>query len=223
MRNVKGRDVVTKLVDFQRTGRGFDGVWADIGPIVDDFARRALRKKGVAMRGGDDEHAVGDVVNATVVRLMGLAEPDAGGRFDPVKAAKPGLSGLRGWLWRVVERQALDWARVFRGGRGMKISCESNFDLNDLGDDGPWSLLDRRAAKVERADLLPILESCIARLEDPFHRDIVRLKLHEELSLRDTADRLRVPVTRVQRQMCRALAIMRSMLDDGGLDGWLAA
>ena len=223
-KNEKKHDAVKKLVRFQRTGKGFDGVWAEIGPIVDDFARLALRKTGVTSAAGDFDHAVGDVVNETVLKLMSLAEPGAGGRFNPAKATQPGLSGLRGWLWRVVERQAANWGRTYRGRRGPRIVCESCLDLNDLVDDGATSFLDRQVAKVERPDLLPILEACIARLDDPFQRDIVRLKLHEELSLRDTAERLGVSVTRVQRQMCRALALLRGMLDDGGLDGtWLAA
>ncbi|MFM7107503.1 MAG: hypothetical protein ACKOZU_02685 [Planctomycetaceae bacterium] len=49
-------------------------------------------------------------------------------------------------------------------------------------------------------------------------------KVDEESSLRDTAARLGVPATRVQRQLCRAPARIRDMLDEGGLDGaWLAA
>ena len=51
-------------------------------------------KNGVRATWGDDESAVDDVVNQTAERLMELALPDAGGRFDPVKA-QPGISGRR--------------------------------------------------------------------------------------------------------------------------------
>lgn len=222
---MRHHDAVTRLVEFQRTGSGFDWVWVEIAPIVGAFARQALRKKGIRTASGDDDHAVDDVVNQTAVRLLGLSDPSAGGRFDPAKATTTGLSGLRGWLWRVVDRQAADWARDFRGGRGTKILSERTLDLNELPDsDDASSLLDRQVAKVVRPDLLPILEACIARLEDPFQRQIVRLKLHDGLSLRETADALDVAVSRVQRQLCSAYAKLREMLDDGGLDGtWLAA
>lgn len=209
---------VARLVAFQKTGSGFDGVWNDIGPIVDEFARRSLRKLGIRARNGDDDWAVNDVVQQTVACLMALSAPNARGRFDPAKA-KPGISGLRGWLWRVVFNQSVDWCRTSRGGRGFKIFVESEFDCNDLpSGDEPSSLLDRQPAKIERPDLLPILERCIAKLPDPFLQTLVRLKLHGGHSERQTAKVLGVPVSRVHRRLQHAYALLRSMIDDD-LDG----
>jgi RNA polymerase sigma factor (sigma-70 family) len=220
----KSGSAVAKLVAYQSTGEGFDDVWAEIAPIVDDFARRSLRKLGVTAWNGDDDWAVGDVVSQTAERLLGLAAPDAGGRFDPAKA-QPGLSGLRGWLWRVVRNQSVEWSRMYRGGRGVKILVESGFDLNDPpSGDEPSSLLDRQVAKLERPDLLPILESCIDQLPDALMRQVVRLKLHEEHSERQTASVLGVSVSRVHRRLQEAYALLRPMLEERGFDaGWMAA
>jgi len=215
---------VAALVAFQKTGTGFDQVWAEIHGIVDEFARRALVRNGVRAKWGDDESAVDDVVHQTAERLMELAFPDAGGRFDPAKA-QPGISGLRGWLWRVVERQAVDWIRLYRGGRGVTITLDGGVAWNALSDDGALdSLIDRQVAKFRRPDLLPILVACIDELHDPFQRRILRLKLDEGLSLRDTAERLSVAVSRVQRQLVAAYGLLREGLERRGFDdGWLAA
>ena len=218
------KNVVDLLVRFQENEKGFEEVWAEIGPIVGEFARRSLRNLGVRRPGGDDDWAVDDVVNQTAVRLMGLAKPGAGGRFNPARA-KPGLSGVRGWLWRVVESQCVDWHRSFRGGRGVKILPASDLDWNELpsGDEG-GSIVDRKVAKVERADLFPILESCINRLPEPFMREVVRLKLHKESSERETAKALKVSVSRVHRTLQDAYGYLRLMLQERGVDvSWLAA
>jgi len=214
---------VAALVAFQKTGTGFDGVWSEIHGIVDEFARRALMRNGVKAAWGDDESAVDDVVNQTAERLLELALPDAGGRFDPAKA-QPGISGLRGWLWRVVERQAVDWIRLYRGGRGVKITT-SGVAWNALSDNDPVeSQIDRQVAKFRRPDLLPIMLECIDEIRDSFQRRILRLKLDEDLSLRDTAKRLSVSVSRVQRQLVVAYGLLRKGLERRGFDDdWLAA
>ena len=217
-------NVVDSLVRFQESGQGFEEVWAEIGPIVAEFARRCLRKLGVQRPDGNDDWAADDVVSQTAVRLMGLAAPNAGGRFNPAKA-QPGLSGLRGWLWRVVESQSVEWTRLYRGGRGIKIQPVSALEWNDLpsGDEG-GSIIDRKVAKVERADLFPILESCINQLPEPFMREVVRLKLHDEYSERETAKALKVSVSRVHRTLQDAYGYLRPMLEERGVDvSWLAA
>ena len=217
-------NVVVLLVRFQETQKGFDEVWAEIGTIVRDFARLSLRKLGVRRASGDDDWAVDDVVSQTVLRLMGLATPGAKGRFDP-KKAQPGLSGVRAWLWRVVRNESVKWNRDFRGGRGVKIVPASGLDWNELpsGEEGS-SIVDRKVAKVERADLLPILEACIDQLPEPFLQQVARLKLQEECSERETARALGVSVSRVHRGLRKAYGYLRPMLEERGVDGsWLAA
>jgi RNA polymerase sigma factor (sigma-70 family) len=218
-----GDDAVARFVRFQQTGRGFDGVWADIGPIVADFARRNLQTLGV--RRGVARNAVDDVVNSTATRLLRLAEPQAGGQFDPARLSKPGLSGLRGWLWRVVERQAADWKRKEYGGRGMKIVPESGLEWNELSetDDGA-SILKRQVAKLQRADLLPVLHQCINQLADPDLRKVVRLRLDEALSQRDIAERVGTSAPTIHRRLQDAYELLRPLLEDRGIDAaWLAA
>jgi RNA polymerase sigma factor (sigma-70 family) len=230
MKSKQFNPVVARFVDFQETGAGFEGVWADVGPIVEEFARRTLRKNGVKTPFGDDGWAVDDVVNQTAARLMDLAAPGAAGRFDPARASKPGLSGLRGWLSRIVERQAVDWTRNYRGGRkaagvrSAKILTESSLVLNRVVGVDDGSLLKRQVAKPRRPDLLPMLDECIRQLPDAFLRTVIQLKLHEGLSERQTAKRLRVPVPRVHRGLHRAYAMLRPLLEDRGVDAdWLTA
>lgn len=228
-KNDKQHETVTKLVHFQNTGRGFDCFWADVEGIVADFARSALLstllKGGVKSAFADVDEGLGDVVNNTFLRLHGLGSPGAGGRFDPSRASQPGLSGLRGWLWTVVNSQAVNWVRDCRGGRGPKITCESGIDWNPLADDdGPSSLLDRQVAKLVRADLRPILEECIATLPDPLMRELASLKLDEELSVRSSARRLDLTDSKVQRSLTNAYALLRPLLEGRGIDAsWLAA
>lgn len=223
-RDAAGRDTVETWLRFQETGQGFEGAWQAIGTMIEEFAGRSLARLGVLDFQGVDPWAVGDVVGETSGKLLQLGRPGARGRFDPARA-KPGLSGLRGWLCRIVERQAVDWVREYRYGRSVRIVPETDLVWNAMpGCDEPASFLDRVPAKFHRPDLLPILEACVERLPDPFQQQIVRLKLRDELSLRETAGKLRVPVTRVQRQLCKAFALMRRMLELDGIDeAWLLA
>lgn len=220
---------VRKLLEFQQTGSGFDGFWADVHDIVTDFARKSLRKTllkgGVRSAFGDVEEASGDVVGETCATLRGLSKPGAKGRFDPTRCTQTGLSGLRGWLYRIVANEAVDWVRDNRGGRGVKITCESGLDWNELSsDDDSSAFLDRLVAKVVRADLRPVLEACIAELPDPLMRELVTLKLDEELSVRKSAVRLDLADAMVQRRLTTAYALLRPMLEARGVDaGWIAA
>lgn len=218
-----GDDVVGKLVHFQRTGAGFDDVWTDVQPIIAEFARRNLRKRGVRFHAIDD--AVDDVVNSTAERLMRLALPDAGGRFDPARVAKPGMSGVRGWLWRVVQRQAANWSRDERGSRGVKISRVSDLEWNEPPtSDDESSILKRLVAKLERADLLPILHECIDQLTDPAQRRLLRMGLDEGFSQRRIGERLGKSATTIHRRLQEAYALLRPMLEDRGIDAdWLTA
>lgn len=212
---VGGDDVVGKLVSFQETGEGFDGLWIDLHPIVAEFSRRNLRKLGVRLGARNDEGPVAEVVNETFITLCRLSNPAAGGRFDPAKTT-PGLSGLRGWLWRVVRSQASNWGRASRGGRSLK----TRKSIKVL----PARCLEREEARARRPDLLPILEACISRVADPGLQEVVRLKLDEELSERLSAKRLHASVTMVHRRLQKAYALIRPMLEEHGVDGsWLAA
>ena len=217
--------VVETFLKFQKTGDDFEGAWADLGPIVEQFAQQNLRKLGVYAAFSVDTWAVDDVVSVTKVKLLGLARPKAKGRFAPSKTRQRGLSGLRGWLSRIVRNEAVNWTRIYRDGRGVKITPESSFECNDLpGHEDGTSILKRQEAKVQRADLLPILEECIDKLTDPLQRTVIRLKLHESMSERDTARKLGTNTSLVHRRLHEAYALLRPMLEERGVDmGWLAA
>jgi RNA polymerase sigma factor (sigma-70 family) len=220
-------DTVAKFLIFQQTGLGFDELWGDLQPIVAEFSRRTLRKLGVRVRTGDG--AVGDVESQTVVRLLNLSAAGARGRFDPLKASRPGISGFRGWLWRVVANEAATWARNERGSRRIVITPESGLgapsEWNEpaTAGDGP-SILKRQVAKLVRPDPLPILEECINQFEDPDHREVVRLQLDEGLSQRQMAERLKTSPTTVFHRLHAAYKHLRPLLEDRGIDeSWLAA
>lgn len=227
-------DVVREFVRYQQTGDDFDSAWTGIERIVRAFAASHLLKLGVIRcsrstararpkhgRGAfaGDESAIDDVVHDTALVLMALADANAKGKFDASKAA-PGISGLRGWLWRVVESQAVNWVRDTFGRRGLAVKTESSLTRQYHGHRGePGGFFDQLAAKPERRDLLPILEACIVLLPDAFHGDIVFRKLHDELSIRQTAKVLMVPTSRVQRHLIRALAVLKHLVERHGIDG----
>jgi RNA polymerase sigma factor (sigma-70 family) len=218
---MKNNDVAKKLVAFQKTGRGFDSLWDEIGGDVREFARRSLRKLGVKAGFGDDEWAVDDVVGQTTHKLLALAAPRAGGRFKPAKAKN---AGVRGWLCRIVRNEAVNWTRKFRADRSVNIVSESSLDWNDSSGDGAESVLKQVMAKINRPDLLPIMEECIGLLPDPLHRQLVNLKLFDELPIRDTADKVGLSPATVQRRLKDAYDLLRPLLAARGIDeSWLAA
>lgn len=228
-----GNDVVREFVRYQQTGHDFASAWAGIEPIVTKFAVYQLRKMGITRpcrgRGRDrhkagrsvfgvDDSAIEDVVQDTALVLMALAGADAKGKFDCGKAA-PGISGLRGWLWRVVESQAVNWVRDHRGRRGVSVKPESSLSRHHSCDRGePTGFFDQLEAKPERPDLLPILEACIVLLPDVFHGQIAVHKLHNELSIRQTARAMLVSPSKVQRQLVHALAALKNLVEGHGID-----
>lgn len=212
-------EIVEKFLRFQATGMGFDLAWAGVGPIVEECARVALKKLRVKVWTGYGEWAVDDVGSMTKLRLLELGQPGANGRFDPAKTKAVGLSGFKGWLWRVVYRQAVDWARDNRNVGEKKLYLESDLELNDPSGDGePESILKQTPARIERAELLPILEEVIGKLTDPLMREAVTLKLREGLSQQETADRLGVSDTTIQRRLKAAYDILRPLLEARGID-----
>jgi len=225
-----GRDVplnglVAEFVEFQNTGKGFDRVWVGIGPIVEQFAGQCLAKLGVLNRYEVDPWAKDDVVSETALKLRKLGQPAAKGRFDASRA-QPGISGLKGWLYAVVNSQAVNWVRDHRGGRSVKVTFESDkgqiSNVLSSGDE-PKAFFDRVAAKMERPDLLPLLNEVIKKLPEDLAR-LVRLRLDEGLSHRQTAPVVGISAPVVGRRLNEAYALLRGWLEEAGFDeAWLAA
>lgn len=223
MHGQDGDDLVTQFVEFQRTGKGFGDLWPGLEPLVKDFARRKLRALGVWVRAGDG--AVGDVTGQTVERLLRLSAEGARGRFDPLKASKPGLSGFRGWLYRVVANQAATWARNERGGRRVRIIPESALgtagEWNDLpGDDDRASILKNAVAKVhvDDSELVGIMNECLAELPQERYRTVLRLHNWEGLPERAIARQLGTSVSDVHRTLVKARTLLEGSLRRRGID-----
>lgn len=213
--------LVDDLVRFQQSGKHFEKMWPKFQPVVLELATQTLRKRGVPY----DQWAVDDVVSQTKLRLLKLGSVGAGGRFDPAKTKQTGFSGLRAWLYKVVDSQSVNWARQFRHGRkGTKVASFTDLEFNSLSADGEGkSIVDRTLAKPERRDLLPVLRECINRLTDPFEREVALLKL-ESMSVRKSAARLGVSAKRVHTALHSAYTKLRPMLVDLGIDvEWLPA
>jgi RNA polymerase sigma factor (sigma-70 family) len=209
---------IDRLVAFQETNCGFEGVWEEIRPIVRDNAKKALRKYRALAPYGVDAWALDDVEQQVAVKLMKLGVPGATGRFDPARA-KPGLSGLTGWLWKVVAGESLHWKKKYHCGAGRKVVAMTNLEFNGPADAGDGSSFEKiLEAKMSRPDLLPILEECIARLPDEFMREVASLKLSEGLSLRKTATRLGVSTARVQRTLTAAYEELWPLVIARGVD-----
>ena len=216
-------DIVNQFLEFQHTGEGFDRAWEGLEPIVTKFAGQTLAKLGVLNGYEVDPWAKDDVVSETVVKLKQLGEPGATGRFDPARA-QPGISGLKGWLWRVVESHAVNWVRDHRCARSLKITTESDLVCNVLpsGDESK-SFFDRLVAKIDRPDFLPLLDACIDRLPKNLAR-LVRLRLDEGLSHRDTEKVTGISAPVVGRKLKEAYGMLRGWLEEAGFDeAWLAA
>jgi len=217
--------IVEMFLRFQATGEGFDLAWEGVGPIVEECARLALKKLHVKVWSANGAWALDDVGSQTKVRLLELGQPGAAGRFDPARTKAPGVSGLKGWLYRVVYRQAVDWARENCNVGDKKLFLEGDIEWNDPSTTGEQeSILKRAPARIERAALLPILDEAIGHLTDPLMREAVTLKLHEGLSEAATGRRLGVSDTTIHRRLHDAYAILRPLLLARGVDeSWLAA
>lgn len=217
--------IVERFLRFQSTGATFDLAWEGVKPIVLDSARKALKKLRIKVWTAYGEWAIDDVASMSKLRLLELGQPGAGGRFDPAKTKSPGISGFKGWLWKVVYSQAVDWARDNRNVGERKLFLEGDLACNDPSGDGESeSFLKQVPAKIERAALLPLLDEVIGQLEDPLMREAVRLKLHEDLSHEETGKRLGVSDTTIQRRLKAAYAILGPLLEERGFhEGWLAA
>jgi len=216
-------DVAEQFMQFQRTGdlSIYERVWTEIHPLVRDFARRRLQKLGVR---ADDSWAQDDVVSQTNLKLLGLAAPDAGGRFDLSKTRHTGISALRGWLYAIVANEAVSWTRQYRSGRSVKILPEAALAMNTAAEEGDESILKSHPAKTARADLLPILEECIGMIPDPLEREVVTLKLNHEMSIAETATHLGISASKVRRRLQAAYAVLRPLLEARDVDlAWLAA
>jgi DNA-directed RNA polymerase specialized sigma24 family protein len=84
----------------------------------------------------------------------------------------------------------------------VKTVPERDVEWSEMSviDDGS-SITKQVVAKIARPDLLPILHACINQLPDPEVRQVIRLRLDEDLSQREIAERMTMAAATVHRRL----------------------
>ncbi|MFM8284167.1 MAG: RNA polymerase sigma factor [Planctomycetaceae bacterium] len=216
-------DRIERLLKFQATGIGFDALWVELEPLVTSLAAASLGKR---RRSGQVVNVVADdIANRVGLALSRLAEPQrCNARFDPTKTRQPGLTGLRAWLSRIVANAVVDAVqpRRRRRKRGPGTRHPSPPELVggaawvtilatvEAGGDDP--------TRLTMAELEPIVAECLRRIPVARQRRVVALKLHDGLSLRQTATLLGVPVCRVMGDLDAGMTTLRRLLVERGVE-----
>jgi RNA polymerase sigma-70 factor (ECF subfamily) len=110
-------------------------------------------------------------------------------------------TNLRGWLRRVIQRQAINAQVSERARRDRESFAGSHGAVAP----GPMEQLDQRALREDLLDAIRAL--------DPLYRDVVLLRYYEELSLPEIARRARLPEETVRTRLRRALEKLRAWFD----------
>lgn len=215
------KETVEAMVWFQRTGEGFDGVWVDIAPVIDEAVRSGLRKHLVmGPERQDDEAAVADVTQEVAFKLLRLGGKQRDGKkvgYDP-SHGHGGVSGFKGWLTTIARNECASYCRLYRGSRGGAKSIPlSQLELNGSLDSAAVIKPSVLKCHVELAELQDIVNDCVDSLPDEL-RGIVRLKMAENLSVRDIEKRLGIHVSTVQRRLTKAKELLTTALAKRGVD-----
>lgn len=213
------------VLDFQRTGRGFDPMWARIRPTVDDMLRQGLRKRSVkGHRGGDDENAVADTAQRVETQLWEVASKKPGAWFDPGRKADS-VEALRCWLSGFCRLAVANYCRQWRGaGRKRKVLAESDLPLNDTIESSEYSSILKSAVSkidpgidLEYQELTEIVNECVSSLDDELGT-LIRLNHWDDLSEREIAARIGMSVTTVHRRLEKAERLLEKALAARGID-----
>lgn len=166
-----------------------------LGRLVDLYAARVY---GLLVRLTGDRDAAEDLLQETflrVCRMIGEYQHD--NRFES-------------WLMRIAANLARDRARQRRR-RGVT----SPLDDDEVGQHGELSPppLPRPDEVLEAAEAGDRLEAALARLSDP-EREILVLRHYADLSFREIADLLGVPLGTALARAHRALGRLRVLMQD---------
>jgi len=207
---------------FQRTGKGFEGLWEEIQPHIEHTVRKRLRTRLVkSASGGDDEAAVADVTQQVAVRLLSLPGRRRGW-FDESKGQQ-GVNGLKGWLYRIAANEVAEYCEAWHGARpGRKVIATSGLTYNDRQEAD--AILKSAVAKVEvdRTELCRIVNEVVERLEDEGLQQLVRLRLAGWPAERKLAERLGQSVSMIHRRLHEAYDLLRDLLAERGVDAdWI--
>jgi RNA polymerase sigma-70 factor (ECF subfamily) len=146
---------------------------------------------------GDREQAR-DVAQDSVMRFFATL-----GRIDPERPLAP-------WLLRIVRNRVIDLRRRERSRGGTPQSADTTDGLDEPRDATPGP-----AERSERRELRRVVWSCLARLESS-HREILVLRDYQDLSYRDIAEVLDVPIGTVMSRLHTARRKLRDAVLESG-------
>jgi RNA polymerase sigma-70 factor, ECF subfamily len=145
-----------------------------------------------------DRDLARDVAQDALVRLFATL-----GRVDPERPLAP-------WLLRIVRNRVIDLHRRERGrsgGGSWGLRAGPSLDDADRalepadGEPGPLE-------RSERSELQRLMWSCLGRL-DPAHREILALRDYQDLSYREIAEVLDIPLGTVMSRLHAARQKLR--------------
>jgi RNA polymerase sigma-70 factor (ECF subfamily) len=147
---------------------------------------------------GDREQAR-DVAQDAVMRFFATL-----GRIDPDRPVAP-------WLLRIVRNRVIDLRRREHS-RGVAMHSTSGpaVEVDEPRDGSPGP-----AERSERRELRRLVWTCLARLE-PSHREILVLRDYQDLSYRDIAEVLDVPIGTVMSRLHTARRKLREAVLESG-------
>lgn len=208
-------NLVELLVVFQSTGAGFDRLWEVIGPLVGRLAVNRLRRHLVFDRPGRvDQTAIEEVRQQVGLKLLRLASPEQGGRFD-LERSVGGVAGVSRWLFGIVSNEVADYCRTWRNGRSkLKTAALTAADLNTLA--GPADVAKSTLPKGSGVDVAGILNHCIDRLPAELAAP-VRLRLLG-FTDRNAGKELGCSGSTVNKRIAKAMKMLRPMLEAEGID-----
>lgn len=143
-----------------------------------------------------DTDSARDVAQDSVLRFF-----EHLGRFDPDRPIEP-------WLYQIVRNRARDVARRERVRQAVSLDVWL--------DQGRIVATDNKAdpfVEVERVEQQRRIWHAVSRLSEP-HREIFVLKDHHDLSYREIADVLSIPLGTVMSRLHAARKNLRTLLDD---------
>lgn len=170
---------------------------AALGELVELYSPRVF---GLLYRLTGVRDVAEDLLQETFLRLVRTIERyEHAGKFEA-------------WLFRIAANLARDRARKL-GRRGATSSLDGGWDTQEprgsepaTSDDGPSMQLMRNEAGTR-------LAACLEQLSDA-EREIILLRHYSELSFREIADLLGVPLGTALARAHRALKRLRGLLRD---------
>ena len=165
----------------------------------EDLARRSgAAAYRLALQLLGDREQARDVAQDAVMRFFATL-----GRMDPERPIAP-------WLLRIVRNRVIDLRRRARARGGEPASASSLEDAEEPRDAAPGP-----AERSERRELQRVVWACLARL-DPSHREILVLRDYQDLSYRDIASVLDIPVGTVMSRLHAARRRLREAVLESG-------